>query len=323
MIEKKIVPTTLFDFNSFLIVYQETADKHLGIVRPEDQRIRLLGKWVGPLIGEKKMRDIRTEDVELVLSTARKNGCSIQAAEMLRRWMKQMFDLALIFGIVRSNPCEGIRCHSQRPEAPVFYSEKETERILRTMNYLSCSTLFMVMMVTGLNADICAGLTVDTMELESRKIWVSQRMAEEDGQSRLVYFTGEESEYAVHIPGTLAERLIREKRLQDRCKILRSGTWNNQERLWFTDSQGNALTKRQIQGEYGRLRKGSGVKDVCMRTIRSNYLVTSLREGGDFPSAIAQSGFVQVNSIMRYFLDVQQGISMEKARMFREYLKGS
>ena len=310
---QKIIPTTLFDFDSYLFAYEDAADRHLGIVRPDTVRLRFIRKWTEHTIANKLLRMIKTDDILQTLDEARRAGCSLGQVEQLRRWLYQVFDQAMIEGLVKTNPCEEVEHHKVECKSPVFFTENQNKRVISAIRQQRYSTAFLIMMMTGLRLELIQGLTLDCLDQQTGQLKVSQRLIHDNGKMKLQYFSDEE-DYSILISEELIELLLREKRIQERCRLVNRENWRNPERLLLTNTDGSPIRSDHLRMQYQELRARCGVKDVSMRTIRSNYLVASFREGGDIAMAARQAGFLNVGSIMRYYFEAECVLNKKRAK---------
>ena len=316
-----LYPTRLFTFDSFLAVYEELADRHLGIRKPDPAQMRLVRKYTLGIIGDLRMEEIYTDHINLVLRSALQMGLSLRRVGRLRGLLVRIFELALIYGLVWKNYARDADRYTEELPSPVWYTDDQIRNIMQAITEVQYSHIYATMMMTGIVADRSTALTWDCVDFGRDRIDVIQRIEQQGGTMRLICLD-ETERYSVHMPAELRDMLKRERKIQESCRALRSRTWSNPDRLVFTDTCGGAVPVRALQPGYARVQKMSGIQDFCMRTIRSNYIVASLREGREFPTVIRQSGLVNVDAIMRYYYEAAETLECGRADMFRDYMKG-
>ena len=314
-----ILPTVFCTFDSFLFVYAEIADKHLGIRRPDNPTLNFIRRFTFPEIGHCVLNDIHTEMIGLILKKASQNGASAMGVNRLRRSLHSIFELAHVLGLVRQNPCTDIHKNAESSHEVVHYTDTEVRRIKHAVGEIPLSAYFETIMKTGLRMDICSALTIDCFDENKNLLYIGQKMICDNKGPRLEYFT--DNCYEIHISDSLVSQLKKEKKIQDRKRMSAGGKWSNPERLFFTDYYGCFLNQADIAGQYAILRRMSGVDDLSMRTLRSNYLVRSFMVEGGFTAALAQTGFANISSVLPYYYEASKYLRKANAEQLMERLE--
>ena len=295
-----IYPTVECTFIDFLFIFEREGGDHQGIY-PDRSKLSLIRRLALDHLGPMRMQDIRTPHIDRMMKHLRRQGCTAQILNRLRMALRQVFELALIFGIAWDNPCDEVVRYSVEQPMIRMYSEDETERIISAVDHMPNSGVFNTMMMTGASMRQVLGLSTDRIDFDRHRLMFSQW--EENRES-----------YIVEMPDALESVILREMRLQDRRRAVRYGMWSNPERRLFTDGYGCRLHVNAVRNQYNSLRKLSRVPDLCMRTMRSNYIMTSLIEGGQIPEAARQAGYRNISSIMPYYYEAERIIHRRKAQ---------
>ena len=314
-----IYPTVFCTFDSFLLVYAEIADKHLGIKKPGNSTLNFIRCWTVNEIGSFVLKDIHTEMVELLLKKAALNGVSSIGVNRLRRLLHNVFELAHVLGLVRQNPCVEIHKKTESKREVVHFTDAEVRQIKQAIGEIPLNTYFETIMKTGLRMDICSALTVDCLDEDKNLLYIGQKMTYEHCEPKLTYFT--DNCYEIHIPDSSVLQLKKEKKIQDRKRMSAGAKWSNPDRLFFTDYYGCSLKQTDIAKQYVSLRRMSGVEDLSMRTLRSNYLVRSFMTEGGFTAALAQTGFANISSVLPYYYEATRYLRKENANQLMERLE--
>lgn len=106
---------------------KEFAERFFQEIQARDRKDasaprRYLDKDILPVLGEKRMCDITTEDVRTVVWRKKEHGFDAAAGE-LRNFLKRMFDFATTCGLVTTNPAASIKMRH-------VYRAKSRERAL-------------------------------------------------------------------------------------------------------------------------------------------------------------------------------------------------
>lgn len=306
-----IYPTVNCLFRDYILIFKDSIGNHMGIC-PSPSSVGLIEKHSTSFLGLKIMRTVITEDIDSMFKTLRTRGVSVSVLIRLRRALHQMFELALIQGIVRYNPVEGaMRFHTDTSRIR-YYSDSQCRSIFGAIRQVSYSGIFNTIMMTGMPFSAAAALSYDRLDFDRHVILVSQHYDYRNVDSALVYGMPNGVDYSVDMPDELETVLKSELRMQERCCRTRYGFWSNKDRLVFTDGFGGPVNYRNVRSEYARIRKISGVGDFCMRTMRSNYLMSSMLYGKHLPEAARQAGFADIGSVMPYFFEAKKFIDAQR-----------
>lgn len=306
-----IYPTVRCLFEDYLVIFAHSGGDHQGIC-VDAGKISILQQYALPYLKGKRMPDICKEDIENIKRHLRREGIIAPKIERLHTALSQLFELAWIQGIVRGNPCEGVYRCSISKKRPVLYTQTQYGQIFSALEMLPYSGVFQTMAMTGIPLEGCIGLTYDRIEWEKHRMIIGQWMSfSETGQAKLIYGNRNCAEYEVLIPDRLETILRMEIQMQERCREMRYGRWFNPDGLIFTDGHGNPVQPKDIRKQYDAIRKLSGVEGVCMRTMRSSYLLNTLMECKHLPEAARQAGFANVQTVIPYY---EEAMKIKRAR---------
>ena len=156
-----VEPSTVDDYRKSLVAWQDLAEIEL-----EDVSRRQI---------EASMRKMLAEG--RVPSTVRKRLVTI----------RHLFDDAVAYGDVQSNPCDGIRSPKQRKSCKNYLPVEERERLKARIasSNLQITVAAAIALYSGLReAEICA-LRASDVNLEAKIGWVRRSIGRDNGKTYL------------------------------------------------------------------------------------------------------------------------------------------
>ncbi len=163
---------------SFADYFAEWIDSYAGrtargfseTTRPEYRRpieAHAIPKW-----GTWRLSDVEPADVRELFGKMRQDGASTSAIRKLRAALSAMFATAVEDGLLRSNPCQGVRIPAGRSEEPAEDRAKaltrEELRLLLAALPEDWRLFFELLAVTGLRIGEAIGLIWERLELGER-----------------------------------------------------------------------------------------------------------------------------------------------------------
>lgn len=147
-----------------------TARGFSETTRPEYRRpieAHAIPKW-----GTWRLAEVEPADVRELFGAIRKGGCTTSQIRKLRVALSAMFATAVDDGLLRSNPCQGVRIPAGRSEEPVDDRAKALTReelgLLLAAIPEGWRLFFEFLAVTGLRISEAIGLTWEHIELGDR-----------------------------------------------------------------------------------------------------------------------------------------------------------
>lgn len=141
-----------------------------------------------PVLGNRRMRDVRPADCALVLSTASAKGLALDTVKGVRITMKEMFECAVENNVVPRNPVQkSVVATGREARGREPLSEEQLDQLCEVISARkgleTLLTFVMVVRYTGLRAGEALGLHTDSIDLEASEITVKEQYSSRDGKS--------------------------------------------------------------------------------------------------------------------------------------------
>ena len=173
-----------------------------------------------PVLGGRRVRDVRPADCALVLSSASADGLAGGTVKGIRSTMKEMFECAVDNGIVAVNPVRKSVVASgrdAREREPL--SEEQLDRLFEVVSARkgleTLLTFLMIVRYTGLRAGEALGLHADSIDLTRGELTVREQYATRNGKYGVTDDLKSAASYrvvpvplplAAHLAGVLREK---------------------------------------------------------------------------------------------------------------------
>lgn len=137
---------------------------HLSEKRQETAR-RYINKIICPVIGQKPMQEITSDDLADVLATVADRSKSYQKDVV--QLLKQVFDAALEADVIRKDPSRNLKAGGRKPVKRDALTETQQETLLRAVAGTPVETFVMLALFTGLRREEALGLCWDCVDLDA------------------------------------------------------------------------------------------------------------------------------------------------------------
>lgn len=148
-------------------------------------------KYLIPYFGNKRISDIRKNDIELYLKKIKKEYDF--SAETVRKHyicLNQIFKNAYENGLINRNPCTGIKLQTAQKSTKRVYTPEESELVLEYCHYHRYGIGVHLMLSYGISRSELLGIRWEDVDLENAVIEIHQGVVEaknpDTGKTELV-----------------------------------------------------------------------------------------------------------------------------------------
>ena len=160
-------------------LYKEPADLTAKSLSAYDEKFRI---YIHPAIGQKKLRDIREQDLQLILNS--QAGMSHSHLVKLRSILQQMFRRARQSRLIAFDPAEDLQLPAYRRGTRRSLTDAERRAFLEVEPRHPGGILFYTMLCTGMRPGELAALQWQDVDFECNEIRVHQAL--ESGSWRTI-----------------------------------------------------------------------------------------------------------------------------------------
>jgi integrase len=267
---------TLGEFTERWLAHLET----IGSPRPNSRRryAELLHQRVVPLIGGMRLERIRPAHVQAVLDAATEAGLSPATAAKTRAAMSSMFNAAVKWTLVASNPVRATSTPTIR--APKLTTPTATE--LRALAEAAIGTTWeiptLLATTTGARRAEVLGLRWSRIELERGRVRIDETLQRVDGELAFVPPKTEKARREIPLPAFAVERLRTHKAEQARRRLSLGAGWSDLD-LVCERGDGGALDPDGFTHGFARIAKATGLERVRLHDCRHGVATALAKQG--------------------------------------------
>lgn len=255
----KVKPKTLFDYS------------------------RYCQRFIVPVLGEQKMREIKLPTVNAFYALLVKNGCTVEVVRHTHRVLYAIFADAVRQGHLPTNPVQyaDVPAKEQNPEKIKIFSAAEYETFIQASYSSSFGVLYRLAIITGMRQGELLGLTWRNMELERGEIRVIQQLSRYGQNGSRFEFAPLKTAYSkrtLKIGSQLIDMLKQHSTEQQEYKQLMGSKWKEND-LLFTSQSGTPLDQRNMQRDFDKMLKNAGLPKIRFHDLRHNAASNMIAKG--------------------------------------------
>lgn len=278
---------------SFKQAAEERHQKHTQLhCRPATVlKDEIMFKELFPIFGERRLDQLRTQDIEEHLVTLQKKGLSIATMKQRVTLIKAIYNWHIKRGVYVFNPCLAIQIKVKSP-SPIHWTEKQARQFLeytagryRTQNQW-VHLLYSLALNTGCRWGEIIGLDWGKINLNKRHILIDQVFDEKAGRIERTTKSGKFR--FVGINDTLYE-------------LLSTYTNNNPKGLVFINQNTKAIDRRNFRArQFNKDMKEAQVPRIRFHALRDSYATIFMSNGGSIYHLKELLGHSDLKMTMKY-----------------------
>jgi integrase len=206
----------------------------------------LLKRYVRPLLGDKRLCDVRPLDIQNLYAALTDRGLSARTVRYTHAILSSAFKQALKWHMLIYNPCEAVELpRAERREMQAF-GAKEGERFLKAAKGNEQGVVFAFALATGMRPEEYLGLKWSDLDLQQGTAIVQRVLIRRKGGG---WYFGEpktsRSRRTVPLPTTLVKMLIAHRRKQMAARLKAGVAYKNND-LVFATGEGTPHNSRNL-----------------------------------------------------------------------------
>jgi integrase len=272
------IPTkiTLSEFTERWLAHLEANDSP----RPNSRRryAELLQQRVVPLIGGMRLDRIRPAHVQAVLDAATEAGLAPATVQKVRAAMSSMFNTAVKWTLVSSNPVRATSTPTIR--APKLTTPTAAQ--LRSLTAAAVGTMWeiptLLATTTGARRAEVLGLHWSRVDLERGRVRVDETLQRVDGELAFVPPKTDRARREIPLPAFAVERLRAHKTDQARRRLMLGVEWSDHD-LVCERGDGAPVDPDSFTHAFARIAKATGLEGVRLHDCRHGVATALAKQG--------------------------------------------
>jgi integrase len=230
----------------YLNKWLETAAKPRLRERTFSDYQEKLDRYVTPALGEKRLADVRSLDIQTIYGQMQERGLSARTVRYTHAILKSALKQAIKWHMLMHNPCEAVELpRAERREMSAF-SPEDAEKFLKAAKDNEQGVIFTFALATGMRPEEYLGLKWLDIDLEKGLAVVRRVLVRRKGGG---WYFGEpktsRSRRTVPLPATLTKLLITHRRKQAAARLKAGAAYQNND-LVFATSEGTPHNSRNL-----------------------------------------------------------------------------
>lgn len=241
-------------------------------------------KVIFPMLGQKKLREIKLHMVNEFYSRLARDGTTNMSIRLLHRVLHAAMEDAVRQGYIAFNPAHraDIPARKDAHDSMKIFSPEEHRRFLEGCASARHGTLYILAIMTGMRQGELLGLTWDNVNLERGEIRIIQQLSRFNplpGQRfALAPLKTRYSARTIKIGAKLIVLLSQQHDRQQESKAVTGSRWK-EHNLVFTSSLGTPLDQRNMQIDFDAMLKAAGLPKIRFHDLRHNAASLMLASG--------------------------------------------
>lgn len=216
-------------------------------------------KWIIPMLGTKRLRDLTPDDVESLLAKMATDGKSRRSVGRVRTYLGQALAVAERRGKVARN----VARLAELPETEVptprrALTKQQATALLTAARDDRLEALFVTGLMLGLRPGELCGLRWTDVDIGHRRIDIATALRRERGQLFLGDVKTRRSRRSLALPAPVIDALRAQRRSQLHERLVAGGAWTDTG-LVFTTELGTPIDPSNLRRVFDRLTRQAGL----------------------------------------------------------------
>ena len=300
------------------------AKRHECKIRTIEYYESMLANYIYPIIGEKKMVDVKPVDVRRVILSAQERKLGYSTIHGIYLTLAQFFKMATMEDAIDRNPMDKVEAPKRRKdelkhEIEAFTSEEIAHiRECFRKEPLKWRTFYMFMMDTGARkGEVCA-IKWKNINFENGSVLIDSNIINVqrpgEGEERIQETTPKSGKARYVYPSEETMHLLREMQLQ-------SGRF---EHVFSQRGNDNRLNGKPLRPDSAdqylrKFAKKYGIEEKCNpHKFRHTFATLAIANGANIPAVSRALGHAQISTTMNYYVHPDEDAAKEASRILQK-----
>ena len=242
-------------FNKLCEIYfAEFAPNKLKLVTAEHYKCNVRNH-IGPIFGNKKLKDISTSDVTAFLTSL--TSYKPQTVQKIKIVFHSIMKYAVSQKYISENPCSGAittkeRFYEDYGEIENVLTLKQAQQLMELLEeYSAFNTIVKLLLFTGMRSGECLGLRWSSINFDEKTIFIDKTLSNAERHWFLSTPKTKRSTRTISIDDNAIAILLKHKEEQDKQKEIVGAAWEHPE-LVFTSCTGKWYDRSLLNSQFRR-----------------------------------------------------------------------
>ena len=246
-----------------------------------------------PVFGNKKLKDIMTEDISTFLTNLE---LSSETTRKMRTILSSVFSFGVSQGYIKTNPCVNAIYKKEKALKKVnYYDKKQCKQLMElTKGYSKFNYIVQFLLFTGLRCGECLGLRWCDVDFENDIISINNTLTYANKHWFLTQPKTVKSIRVLKLSTYAKQLLLKHKEEQDKEKSKVGSAWLHSEMV-FTSCTGNFYDRSLLNTQFRRFLKKNEMPKLTIHGIRHSNASLMINNGFDVKIVSEQLGHCNVS----------------------------
>jgi integrase len=292
---------------------------------------QMLHYYILPLIGSKRLVDIRPQNVLEMVNNLKKRGLRTSTIRGARRILHNMMESAVAEELITSNPVTALSS-IKKPEDETSmvqksYTSEEVRRALELLQDTPYLGLVRCMALLGLRIGEVIGMRWDQINFEEKEIWISR------SEANIAVAVGDGTWKYTRVAGTTKsnrkrkllltdeqETFLKQHRRKQKEKRLKYGSsWNPLDHIFVTES-GTPFASNNVSRAVKKIFDKNGLRHIRFHDLRHTAGFLLSEKGVDLGDICDMLGHADIQTTKNIYIGHVQIGSDRAVRGLEEYI---
>lgn len=244
-------------------------------------------RYVIPLLGQRRLRELTAADVEAMLRTVRDGGLSRSSLRIVKMVLRLVVHHAERHGLVAGNVVRvadtpSIPAAQDRPRRRSALGKGDQARLYEVIDGHRLAALWKIGLFMGLRPGELTGLRWSDVDLEHGVLWITGARIHDRKGMRLGPAKTEKSKRTIAMPPFITDALVQHREAQDAERRRAGDAWTETGAI-FTTKTGGLIDRTNLATMFTRLLRRAGItQNYVPHELRHTYtsVMSDLRELG-------------------------------------------
>lgn len=302
------------------IYFKEYAPNKLKLVTAEHYK-SCVRNHIGPVFGNKKLKDISTSDVTTFLTKLDYKPKTVHKVKIV---FHSILKFAVSQKFIKENPCSGAVSTNDRftedyGEIENVLTLKQAQQLMKLLEeYSAFNTIVKLLLFTGMRSGECLGLRWSSIDFEEKTIFIDKTLSHAEKRWFLSTPKTKRSTRTISIDENAIAILLKHKEEQDKQKEVVGAAWEHPE-LVFTSCTGRWYDRSLLNTQFRRFISNHKEElnlnhNLTIHGLRHTNAALLLYAGEDIENVSAHLGHASSDITSRVYAHMYAEIKVRIAK---------
>lgn len=247
----------------------------------------------------------------------------------IHRVLTKALSVAVSIGYLKTNPADRVTLPRAEKKEIQPLSDEQVRTLLHALGYDEYSTMFKVILFTGLREAEAIGLTWDCVDFKAGRLFIYKQLQKRplrDGGFAFAPLKNDKTR-TIEPAKYVMDVLLDWKRRQAEARLAAGDTWvgwatpeEQRTALVFTNATGSHLQPQTVYNHLKKLVRPMGAPDTRVHDLRHTYAVLSLQNGDDIKTVQGNLGHASAAFTLDVYGHVSERMRNDSAARMQRYI---